>query len=109
MSGHLDPTVCGRGGLLPAELASVHPVFHVFMVTKFLGDPSSILPIEGLGVSENFPYEEIPTEILDKQVKRLRKKEIAIVKVLWRNHLIDGATWESEEDMRSLYPHLFIS
>ena len=35
---------------LPAELASVHPVFHVSMLKKFLGDPASILPVEGLGL-----------------------------------------------------------
>ena len=37
---------------LPAELASVHPVFHVSMLKKCLGDPTSILPFEGLGVDE---------------------------------------------------------
>ena len=35
---------------LPSELASIHPVFHVFMLKKCIGDPDSILPIEGLGV-----------------------------------------------------------
>ena len=94
---------------LPAELASVHPVFHVSMLKKCLGDPASILPVEGLGVGKDLSYEEIPVEILDRQVKRLRNKEIATVKVLWRNHLVEGATWEAEDDMRSRYPHLFNS
>ena len=94
---------------LPAELASVHPVFHVSMLKKCLGDPASILPVEGLGVGEDLSYEEIPVEILDRQVKRLRNKEIATVKVLWRNHLVEGATWEAEADMRSRYPHIFSS
>ncbi|XP_019224223.1 PREDICTED: uncharacterized protein LOC109205913 [Nicotiana attenuata] len=34
-------------------------------------------------------------------------KEIASVKVLWRNQKIEEATWEAEEDMKSRYPHLF--
>ena len=34
---------------LPADLAFVHPVFHISMLKKCLGDPTSILPIEGLG------------------------------------------------------------
>ena len=38
---------------LPSELASVHPFFHVSMFNKCIGDPVSILPIEGLGVDEN--------------------------------------------------------
>ena len=94
---------------LPTELASVHPVFHLSMLKKFLGDPTSILPVEGLGVDEDLSYEEVPVEILDRQIKRQRSKEIATVKVLWRNYLVEGATWEAEADMRSLYPHLFTS
>ena len=42
---------------LAAELASVHLVFDVAMLKKCLGDPSSILPIEGLGDDENLSYE----------------------------------------------------
>nr|XP_019069815.1 uncharacterized protein LOC109120458 [Solanum lycopersicum] len=93
----------------PAELASVQQVFHVSMLKKYLGDPSSILPVEGLGVDEDLSYEEVPVEILDRQVKRLRNKELTTVKVLWRNHLVEGSMWETEADMRSLYPHLFSS
>ena len=58
------------------------------MLKKCLGDPASILPVKGLGVDEDLSYEEIPIDILDRQVKRLRNKEVAIVKVLWRNHLV---------------------
>ena len=54
---------------LPSELSSVHPVFHVSMLMKCIGDPESILPIEGLGVEENISYEEVPVEIFDRQVK----------------------------------------
>ena len=94
---------------LPSELASVHPVFHVSMLKKCLGDPALILPIKGLGFDENLSYEEVPIEILDRLIKRLRKKDIAIVKVLWRNHLVEGDPWEAEADMSSRYPHLFSS
>ena len=40
---------------LPAELTFVHPFFHVSMLKKFLGDPASILPIEGLGLVKACP------------------------------------------------------
>ncbi|WMV50362.1 hypothetical protein MTR67_043747, partial [Solanum verrucosum] len=94
---------------LPTELAPVHPVFHVSILKKCIGDPVSIIPLEGLGVDESLSYEEISVEILDRQVKRLRNKEVASVKVLWRNHLVEGSTWEAEADMKSRYPHLFPS
>ncbi|XP_049354773.1 uncharacterized protein LOC125819368 [Solanum verrucosum] len=58
-----------------------------------IGDPVCIIPLEGLGVDESFSYEEVPVEIFDRKVKRLRNKEVASVKVLWRNHLVEGATW----------------
>ena len=79
------------------------------MLKKCLGDPTSILSVEGLGVDENLFYEEVPIQILDLQMKQLRKKEVATVKVLWRNHLVKGATWEARDDMRSRYPHLLSS
>ncbi|KAK4716447.1 hypothetical protein R3W88_014785 [Solanum pinnatisectum] len=94
---------------LPNELAWVHPVFHVSMLKMCIGDPVSILPLEDLGVDENLSYEEVPIEILDWQVRKLRNKEVASVKVLWRNHLVEGSTWESKADMKSRYPHLFPS
>ncbi|WMV29938.1 hypothetical protein MTR67_023323 [Solanum verrucosum] len=77
---------------LPIKLAPVYPVFHISMLKKCIGDPVSILPLEGLGVNENLSYEEVSVEILDRQVKKLRNKEVASVKVLWRNHLVEGAT-----------------
>ena len=42
---------------LPIELASVHPIFHVSILKKCIGDPESILPIEGTGVKDNLSYE----------------------------------------------------
>ncbi|WMV09135.1 hypothetical protein MTR67_002520 [Solanum verrucosum] len=94
---------------LPNEFAPFHPVFHVFMLKKCIGDQVSIIPIDGLGVDESLSYEEVPVEILDWQVKRLRNKEVASLKVLWRNHLVEGATWEVKADLMSRYPHLFPS
>ncbi|WMV46599.1 hypothetical protein MTR67_039984 [Solanum verrucosum] len=94
---------------LPNELALVHLVFHVSMIKKCIGDTTSVIPLEGLGVDKSLSYEEVPVEILNRQVKRLRNKEIASVKGLWKNHLVQGSTWEAEADMKSRYPHLFPS
>ncbi|WMV25164.1 hypothetical protein MTR67_018549 [Solanum verrucosum] len=67
---------------LPNELASVHPVFQVSLLKKCVSDPTLIVPLEDLGVKENLSYEEVSVEILDRQVKMLRNKEVASVKVL---------------------------
>ena len=50
---------------LPSELTSSHPVFHVFMLKKCIGDPESTLFIEGLGLKDNLSYEDVPVQILD--------------------------------------------
>lgn len=42
-------------------------------------------------------------------MKRLRNKEEASIKVLWMSHLVKGASWEAEADMKSPYPNLFPS
>ena len=54
---------------------------------------------KGLRADENHSYEDISIEILDCQVKWLRNKEFATVKVLCRNYFVEGATWEVEAHM----------
>ena len=92
---------------LPQELSSVHPVFHVSMLRKCIGDPSLITSTEDVQVTADLTYEEMPIAILDRQVKKMRNKEVASVKVLWRNQQREEITWEAEEAMKSKYPHLF--
>ncbi|WMV20230.1 hypothetical protein MTR67_013615 [Solanum verrucosum] len=94
---------------LPADLAAVHPVFHISLLKKCVGDPASIVPLESVAVKDSLSYEDVSVEILDRQVRRLRNKEVASVKVLWRSQSVEGATWEAEAAMKSKYPHLFPS
>ena len=54
---------------VPNELASVHPVLHVSMLKKCIGNSESILPIEGVGVKDNLSYEEVSVQILGSQVR----------------------------------------
>ncbi|WMV09689.1 hypothetical protein MTR67_003074 [Solanum verrucosum] len=77
------------------------------MLKKCMGDPSLIIPTEDIEIKDNLSYEEIPVQILDRQVRKLRTKEVVSFKVLWRNQFVKEATWEAEEDMKKRYPHLF--
>ncbi|WMV45199.1 hypothetical protein MTR67_038584 [Solanum verrucosum] len=79
------------------------------MLRKCMGDPSLIIPAEDIGIKDSLSYEEIPVQILDRQVRKLKTKEVASVKVLWRNKFVEEATWEAKEDMKKCYPHLFES
>ncbi|KAA0033327.1 pol protein [Cucumis melo var. makuwa] len=86
---------------LPPSLSAVHDVFHVSMLGKYVADPTHVMDFEPLQISENLSYEEQPVEILAREVKKLRSREISLVIVLWRNHEVEEATWEREEDMRA--------
>ncbi|WMV18889.1 hypothetical protein MTR67_012274 [Solanum verrucosum] len=55
---------------------------------RYVG-PYQILIRVGLRVDESLSYEEVPIEILDREVKKFRKKEVVSVKVLWRNHSVE--------------------
>ncbi|KAL5566874.1 hypothetical protein UlMin_030038 [Ulmus minor] len=92
---------------LPSELAAVHNVFHVSMLRKYVSDPSHVLVSEPIKVREYLTNQEQPVQILDRKDKALRNKVIPLVKVLWRNHKVEEATWEREDEMRAKYPHLF--
>ncbi|KAA0054398.1 pol protein [Cucumis melo var. makuwa] len=92
---------------LPPSLSAVHDVFHVSMLRKYVTDPSHVVDYEPLEIDENLSSTEQPVEVLAKEVKMLRSREIPLVKVLWRNHKVEEATWEREDDMRARYPRLF--
>ena len=66
-------------------LSSVRPVFHISMLKKCMSDPSLIIPIEDIAINAIPSYEEISIQILDRQVPKLRTKEIESIKVLWKN------------------------
>ena len=50
---------------------------------------------------------DIAFAILDREVRKLRSREIASMKVQWKNRAVEEATWEKEADMQEKYPHLF--
>ena len=62
-------------------------------------DPFHVLSYESLDVDPKLTYEEKPVKILDRKDKVLRNKAIPLVKVLWRNEVVEEATWETEADM----------
>ncbi|WMV38406.1 hypothetical protein MTR67_031791 [Solanum verrucosum] len=63
------------------------------MLKKCMGNPSLIIPTEAIGIKDNLSYNEIHVQIVDRQVCKLRIKEVASVKVLWRNKFVEEATW----------------
>lgn len=70
---------------LLADIAATNLVFDISFLNKCVSDPTLIHTLESIGVKDSFPYEEVPIEILDTKVRKLRYKEVALVKYLWKN------------------------
>ena len=92
---------------LPSELSKVHNVFHVSMLRKYILDPSHLLRDQPAELKDNLTYKKQLMQKVDRKEQILQNKVIPLVKVLWGNHGIKEATWESEAQMRSQYPQLF--
>ncbi|XP_015060516.1 uncharacterized protein LOC107006483 [Solanum pennellii] len=69
----------------------VHPVFHVSMLRKYISDESHVLSLDSVELGPDLTFEEEPIAILDRQVRKLRTKEIASVKVQWEHQSVGEA------------------
>jgi hypothetical protein len=72
-------------------------------------DLSHVIQVDDLEVRNDLIVETWPVRIEDREVKRLRGKEIILVKVIWVGPTGENATWESESRVTVSYPELFSS
>ncbi|TQD94469.1 hypothetical protein C1H46_019890 [Malus baccata] len=77
------------------------------MLRHYVSDPSHVIPPQPLEINSDLTYDEEPVTILDWKDKELRNKIVRLVKVLWRNHSVEEAIWETEDQMREMYLRLF--
>ena len=77
------------------------------MLWKYVYDPSHVLLRQPIELKEDLSYEEKPVEILEQKHQVLHSRTIPLVKVLWKNHTREEATWEHEDLIRAQYPRLF--
>ena len=92
---------------LPEEMKGIHDVFHVSNLRKSLADETLQMPLEDVVVDEKLRFVEQPMKIEDRQTRKLKRKEISLVKVKWNSRRGPEYTWELESEMRKKYPHLF--
>ncbi|GJZ22834.1 hypothetical protein Tco_0559873 [Tanacetum coccineum] len=93
---------------LPEELSGVHDTFHVSTLKKCLADASLHVPLNEIKVDKTLRFIEEPVEILDREVKSLKRSKISLVKVRWDSKRGPEFTWEREDFMKSKYPQLFV-
>ena len=71
---------------LPPKMSRVHNVFHISILRRSMHDLSHEINFKNIEVNDNITYNEGPIKILKQGVKKLRTKEIPIVKVQWKHH-----------------------
>ncbi|GKC78664.1 hypothetical protein Tco_1129438 [Tanacetum coccineum] len=92
---------------LPEELNSVHDTFHVSNLKKCLADASLHVSLDEIKVDKTLCFVEEPVEIMDCEIKSLKRSKISLVKVRWNSKRGPEFTWEREDYMKSKYPQLF--
>ncbi|GKA02448.1 hypothetical protein Tco_0675113 [Tanacetum coccineum] len=93
---------------LPEELSSVHDTFYVSNMKKCLADANLHVPLDEIMVDKSLRFVEEPVEIMDREIKKLKCRKIALVKVRWNSKRGPEFTWEHEDQMRIMYPQLFL-
>ncbi|KAI3735110.1 hypothetical protein L6452_14598 [Arctium lappa] len=68
---------------LPESLRGIRPTFNVSNLKKYLAEIDVVVPLEDIQVDEKLSYIEEPVAITDLKIKKLRNKEIRLVKVQW--------------------------
>ncbi|GJZ22721.1 putative reverse transcriptase domain-containing protein [Tanacetum coccineum] len=92
---------------LPEKLSSIHNTFHVSNLKKCLSDESLVIPMKELQLDDKLNFVEEPVEVMDREIKQLKRSRIPIIKVRWNSKRGPEFTWEREDEIRAKYPHLF--
>ncbi|GJX54480.1 putative reverse transcriptase domain-containing protein [Tanacetum coccineum] len=92
---------------LPQELSRVHHTFHVSNLKKCYSDEPLVMPLEGVHIDDTLQFVEEPVEIMEREIKRLKRSRIPLVKVRWNSRRGPEFTWEREDSFKEKYPHLF--
>nr|GEU73619.1 putative reverse transcriptase domain-containing protein [Tanacetum cinerariifolium] len=66
---------------LPHELSRVHHTFHVSNLKKCYADEPLAMPLEGVHIEGTLQFVEEPVEVMEREIKRLKRSRIPLVKV----------------------------
>ncbi|GJR91285.1 putative reverse transcriptase domain-containing protein [Tanacetum coccineum] len=66
----------------PQELSIIHDMFHVSNLKKCLADPTLHVPLMEIQADAKLNFMEEPVEILEREIKKLKRSRISIVKGL---------------------------
>ncbi|GKE63703.1 putative reverse transcriptase domain-containing protein [Tanacetum coccineum] len=94
---------------LPKELSEEHDTFHVSNLKKCLADANLHVSLDETKINKTLHFVKKPIEIMDREVKTLKRSKILIAKVCWNSKHDPGFTWEREDHTKARYPQLFVA
>ncbi|KAJ9547869.1 hypothetical protein OSB04_020412 [Centaurea solstitialis] len=95
------------GVWLSEEMSKIHNTFHVSNLKKSITDVSQVIPLEEFFVDKTLRFVEEPIEILDKEVKKLKRSKLLIVKTgLWDGPVTGNRSAVDVNDMEEHVVHL---
>nr|GEW61269.1 putative reverse transcriptase domain-containing protein [Tanacetum cinerariifolium] len=92
---------------LPQELSRLHHTFHVSNLKNCYADEPLAMSLEGVHIDETLQFMEEPVEIMEREIKQLKRSRIPLVKVCWNSRRGPEFTWEREDSFKLKYPYLF--
>ncbi|GKA07586.1 reverse transcriptase domain-containing protein [Tanacetum coccineum] len=101
-----------KGVGISVEISTTRVEFNhdgpVSNLKKCLAESDVQVPLEEIKVDDKLYFVEEPVEIVDRQIKKLKRSWIPIVKVRWDSRRGAEFTWEREDQFETKYPHLFM-
>ncbi|GJW12540.1 hypothetical protein Tco_1578367 [Tanacetum coccineum] len=94
---------------LPNDMRGIHSTFHVLHLKKCLAEGDIVIMMDEIQLDDKLHMIEEPVEVVDREVKRLKKSQIHVVKVRWNSQRGLEFTWERKDQIKNKYPHLFTS
>nr|GEX99170.1 putative reverse transcriptase domain-containing protein [Tanacetum cinerariifolium] len=86
--------------LVPQQLSRVHNTFYVSNLKKCLSDESLGIPLRELHVDDKLHFVEEPVEVMDREIKQLKRSRIPISKVRWNSKRCPEFTWERKDQFK---------
>ncbi|GJZ22989.1 putative reverse transcriptase domain-containing protein [Tanacetum coccineum] len=89
------------------SVSRVHHTFHVSNLKKCYADKPLVMPLKGIHIDDKIQFVEELVEIMEREIKRLKRSRIPLVKVRWNSRRGPEFTWEREDSFKQKYPQLF--
>nr|GEZ28234.1 putative reverse transcriptase domain-containing protein [Tanacetum cinerariifolium] len=74
---------------------------------KCLSEESLVIPWDEPHIDDKLHFFEEPVEIMDREIKQLKRSRIPIIKVRWNSKRGPELTYERKDQFKQKYPHLF--